>query len=142
MQRKIAILVTCLLFVSNYWGCIVSANAIGQEQEGKCKQCTIAPFYVNISSVRGYAWADGSNINVQVSVNCKKSVNINIKMQLQKKNNGSWSTVRTWNKSYSNKRIANADGTYLGKKGCTYRMKYTVSAGKDNQTSATPEVKL
>ena len=63
-------------------------------------------------------------------------------MQLQKKSGGTWSTIKTWNKSYSNKSMVSANESYAGSKGCTYRMKYTITVGEDNKTSTTPEVKV
>ena len=81
-------------------------------------------------------------IQLYVTVNNRQSSDVKIKMQLQKKNGGTWSTIKTWNKSYSNKSMVSANESYAGSKGCTYRMKYTITVGEDNKTSTTPEVKV
>ena len=77
-----------------------------------------------------------------MTVSNRKSANVKIRMVLQKENKGTWAAVRTWNMSYVNKKMVAAQGTYAGKKGNTYRMKYTITVGKDCKTGVTKKLKI
>lgn len=144
MNKKIIMVMMGLMLTGS--SCNVFATeimpAVQIEQTLNETGVEISPYFKNIISASGSAKLVDGKIQLYVTVNNRKSSDVKIKMQLQKKSGGTWSTIKTWNKSYSNKSMVSANESYAGSKGCTYRMKYTITVGEDNKTSTTPEVKV
>lgn len=141
MKQKTLIALMCLMITGS--SCNVFATEMMPEQLQSISseaETEISPYFTTIITASGSAKLVDGKIQLYVTVSNRKSADVKITMQLQKKNGGTWSTIKTWNKSYSSKTLVSANESYAGTKGCTYRMKYTVTVGEDNKTSTTPEV--
>ncbi|MCI8591289.1 MAG: hypothetical protein HFI88_02845 [Lachnospiraceae bacterium] len=150
MKKKMAGIVLGVLLM----GCIpkvvlgaeISDKAAGEtvisEAVNGKENHTAYPCSINLAYANGTIKASGEKICAKVTVSNRKSANVKIRMVLQKENKGTWAAVRTWNMSYVNKKMVAAQGTYAGKKGNTYRMKYTITVGKDCKTGVTKKLKI
>lgn len=103
---------------------------------------TVQPCCVNLAYANGTINASGEKICAKVTVSNRKNADVKVRMLLQKESKGTWITVKTWNMSYADKKKVVAQGTYAGTKGNAYRMKYTITVGKDYKTGVTKKLKM
>ncbi|MCD8020374.1 MAG: hypothetical protein LUF92_12580 [Clostridiales bacterium] len=97
----------------------------------------ISPAYANIRSCYADLTIHNNTATSSVKVKNSTSKPISIKMTLQKKSNGKWTDVKTWNKSGTE--IVELSKSYNVTSGKKYRLKYIVTSGDDVCSGTTAE---
>lgn len=137
MRRKMLVILMCAVSVMNMPFSVMAGEKIAQDDVVAVHTMSR---YVNITQISGNIYTTSGKVNCGVDVFLRTSASVNVKMSIQKKSGSSWSTLKTWNKSYSNVKVATPTASYGSTAGVTYRMKYTVTVGTDKTTANTQSV--
>lgn len=137
MRRKMLVILMCAVSVMNMPFSVMAGEKIAQNDVVAVHTMSR---YVNIAHISGNIYTTSGKVNFGVNVFSRTTASVNVKMSLQKKRGSSWSTLKTWNKSYSNVKMANPTGSYGSAADAIYRMKYIVTVGNDKTTANTQSV--
>lgn len=137
MRRKMLVILMYAVSVMNMPFSVMAGEKIAQDDVVAVHTMSC---YANITQISGNIYTTSGKVNCGVDVFLRTTASVNVKMSIQKKSGSSWSTLKSWNKSYSNTKVVNSKAVYNSTTGATYRMKYTVIAGNDKATGTTPSV--
>ena len=138
MKNTLKTLLAALLALTFLFG--FSAVALAAEEEPYDPGIIEEEPYEIISSYSSNISVSGGTAKCSANMRASGASKVTIKMELQKKSNGSYSTVATWNGS------ANGSSTSLSKSkgitsGATYRLKTTFKATKSGTTETAVQYK-